>query len=121
MHSRLTASEKSQVPTSLLEKLECDENNPDRENYKPGYILLYLIYYLLVELILTMNVLVGPMWPYGMEIMLIFTLVYLVIVWKWSPYQWAVNFHNKALRLNHLVAFAFVVVCEILNRADVPP
>jgi hypothetical protein len=54
-----------------------------------------------------------------MEILLFVTFGYLIIVWKWNPYLAAVDFHNKALRLNHLVAFLFVLFCQIINRFEV--
>ncbi len=46
---------------------------------------------------------------------------YLIIIWIWSPYMPAINFHNKALRLNHMVAFIFAIFCEILNKVDLSP
>ena len=57
----------------------------------------------------------------GMEVMLASSLVYLVVIWRWSPNKPAIDFHNKALRFNHLAAFLFVLVCEVLNRVDLSP
>ena len=56
-HSRLTEAEKSRVPKSLYERIEHDENNPDRANYKPGYIFVYLFSYLVIEIALMFDVL----------------------------------------------------------------
>lgn len=33
----------------------------------------------------------------------------------------SIDFHNKALRLNHVAAFIFVIICEIMNRIDLSP
>ena len=55
---------------------------------------------------------------FGMDLMLVLTLIYLILAWKWKPYNEAVNFHNKALRLNHSGGFVFVLTCELLNRVE---
>jgi hypothetical protein len=67
----------------MIEKLEYDANNPDVENYKHGYILMYLIFYLLLEIVLMMSVLIKEMSRYGIEIMLGLQFVYLLILWNW--------------------------------------
>jgi hypothetical protein len=118
-HSKLTEEEKARTPASLIEKLEHDENNPDRENYKPGYVLLYLLFYFAVQMILMVNVLMKEISEFGLDVMLVLTLIYLIIVWKWKPYNEEVNFHNKALRLNHFAAFWFVLTCEFFNRVEI--
>ena len=46
------------MPQSLIQKLEHDKNDPYRANYKPGYILVYLVYYLLLELIVIFDILI---------------------------------------------------------------
>lgn len=69
-------------------------------------------------MILMVNVLMKEISEFGMDLMLALTLIYLILVWKWKPYNEAVNFHNKALRLNHLGGFVFVLTCEFLNRVE---
>jgi hypothetical protein len=32
-----------------------------------------------------------------------------------------VNFHNRALKLNHFTAFFFAVTCELFNRTKLSP
>ena len=117
-HSRLTEQEKARVPKSLIEKLEHDENNPDRPNYKPGYVLFYLLFYLVVEIILMLNVLLPSLKDFGVEIMTGVSFVYLLFVWTWKPYHEAVEFHNKALRLNHLTVFLFMVGSVVTKRVQ---
>ncbi len=54
----MTQEEKRSVPKSMIERMEHDENNPDRANYKPGYVLFYLLYFLAVEIVIMMTVMV---------------------------------------------------------------
>jgi hypothetical protein len=117
-HSCLTEKEKARVPKSLIEKLEHDENNPDRPNYKPGYVLFYLLFYLMVEVTLMLNVLLPSLKDFGVEIMTCVSFVYLLFVWIWKPYHEAVEFHNKALRLNHLTVFLFMVGSVVTKRVQ---
>jgi hypothetical protein len=117
-HSRLTEQEKARVPKSLIEKLEHDENNPDQPNYKPGYVLFYLLFYLVVEVILMMNVLLPSLKDFGVEIMAGASIVYLLFVWIWKPYHEAVDFHNKALRLNHSIVFVFMMGSAVTKRVQ---
>lgn len=42
----------------MIEKLEHDENNPDRANYKPGYVFFYLMFYFAIEMVLMLDVLI---------------------------------------------------------------
>jgi hypothetical protein len=120
-HSKLTEEEKARTPASMIERLEHDENNPDRENYKPGYVLVYLIFYFLIEMVLMMNVLIEEISQFGMDLMLALSFVYLLIVWNWNPYHKAANFHNRALKLNHFAAFFFVLTCELFTRVELSP
>ena len=115
-HSRLTEIEKARVSKSTVEKLEHDENNPDRSNYKPGYILFYLLFYLMVEIALMLNVLIPYLKDLGVEIMSGVSFVYLVIVCTWKPYHERFEFHNRALKLNHLTVFLFMVGSAISKR-----
>ena len=85
--SKMTEEEKMRTPLSMIEKLEHDENNPDRENYKPGYILLYLLFYFTIQTLLMINVLIKEISQYGLDLMLGLCFVYLVIVWNWNPYN----------------------------------
>ena len=105
----------------MIERLEHDENNPDRENYKPGYVLVYLIFYFLVEMVLMVNVLSEEVSQFGMDLMLALSFVYLIVVWNWNPYHEAANFHNRALKLNHFAAFFFVLTCELFTRVELSP
>ena len=112
----MTEAEKAQIPKSVYEKLEHDENNPDRPNYKPGYILFYMVFYLFVELVLMIDVLFVQLGNFGVEIMLILTFCYLLFVWKWQPYSKAVDFHNKALRFNHFTVVFFMAFASLSKR-----
>ncbi len=120
-HSKLTEEEKTRTPASMIERLEHDENNPDRENYKPGYVLVYLLFYFLVEMILMVNVLIEEVSQFGMDLMLAVSFVYLIVVWNWNPYHKAANFHNRALKFNHFAAFFFVLTCELFTRVELSP
>lgn len=51
--------------------------------------------------------------------MLGLNLVYFIVVWNWQPYHEKVNFHNRALKLNHFTAFFFTLTCELFNRASI--
>ena len=53
--------------------------------------------------------------------MLGLSLVYFIIIWGWQPYHEKVNFHNRALKLNHFTAFFFTLTCELFNRASISP
>ena len=119
--SKMTEEEKMRTPLSMIEKLEHDENNPDRENYKPGYILVYFLFYFTVQILLMVNVLIKEISHYGLDLMCALCFVYLVIVWNWNPYNKAANFHNRALKLNHFTAFFFVLACELFTRAQLSP
>jgi hypothetical protein len=119
--SKMTEEEKMRAPLSMIEKLEHDQNNPDRENYKPGYILVYFIFYFIVQTLLMINVLIEEISQYGLDLMLGLCFAYLVIVWRWNPYNKAVNFHNRALKLNHFTAFFFVLACELFTRVQLSP
>ena len=119
--SKMTEEERMRTPLSTIEKLEHDENNPDRENYKPGYVLVYFLFYFTVQTLLMINVLIKEISQYGLDLMLALCLVYLVVVWNWNPYNKAVNFHNRALKLNHFAAFFFVLACELFSRAQLSP
>jgi hypothetical protein len=46
----MSKEERENIPTSLIEKLEHDENDPDKSNFHPLYILVYSLYYLLIQL-----------------------------------------------------------------------
>ena len=82
-HSKLTEAERARTPASMIEKLEHDENNPDRENYKPGYILVYMLFYLIVQIVLMLNVLVKEISHYGLDAMVGLQFVYLLVVFIW--------------------------------------
>jgi hypothetical protein len=114
--SKMTEEEKMMAPLSMIEKLEHDENNPDRENYKPGYIILYFLFYFILQTILMINVLIEEISRYGLDLMFVLCFVYLVIVWRWNPYNKATSFHNSALKLNHFTSFFFVLACELFSR-----
>jgi hypothetical protein len=53
---------------------------------------------------------------FGVEILLFVCFMYLIFIWFWNPYCSTADFHNKALRLNHVTSFLMVIVCEIFNR-----
>ena len=55
---RMTEKEREKMLTSMIEKMEHDENNPDRANYHPAYVLVYLIYYLLLSLVMVLSILI---------------------------------------------------------------
>ena len=67
------------------------------------------------------NVLNKNISQYGMDLMLVLTLAYLIFVWNWNPYNKEVNFHNRALKLNHFSAFYFVLACELFTQINLSP
>lgn len=78
--------------------------------------MIYLIFYLLVEIVLMLDILSSSLKDLGLEIMMVLSFVYLTFVWKWNPYHQAVDFHNKILKLNHLVVFFFMAMSVISQR-----
>jgi hypothetical protein len=71
-----------------------------------------------VEVTLMLNVLLPSLKDFGVEIMTCVSFVYLLFVWIWKPYHEAVEFHNKALRLNHLTVFFFMVGSVVTKRVQ---
>jgi hypothetical protein len=65
----------------MIEKLEYDENNPDKANYKPWYILVYMLFYLSVEISLMLITLNSDVGKYGMELMLGLSGSYFVLIY----------------------------------------
>ena len=76
---------------------------------------------MLVQIILACNVLIKNISHYGLDLMLGMSLVYLIVVFNWEPYNEKVNFHNRALKLNNFTAFFFTLTCEIFNRVSIEP
>jgi hypothetical protein len=114
--SILTEEERSRIPQTTIQKLEHDKNYPYRPNYKPGYVLVYLAYFFVLELIIMFDILIEEFHQFGLDILVGVCFAYLVFIWRWQPYCWATHFHNKVLRFNHFVMLMFTVVCEVLNR-----
>jgi hypothetical protein len=114
--SRLTEEERARIPQTTIQKLEHDKNYPYRPNYKPGYVLIYLAYFLTLELIIIFDVLIEEFRHFGIFFLMAVIFGYLVFIWMWEPYCLSTNFHNKVLRFNHFVIFIFTVVCELHNR-----
>lgn len=54
----MTDKQRHRLPKSLIEQLEHDENNNDRANYHPAYVLCNLVYYLILSVIMIFSVLV---------------------------------------------------------------
>jgi hypothetical protein len=116
MSSRLTEDERSRISQTTIQKLEHDKNYPYRPNYKPGYVLIYLAYFFVSELVIMFDVLIEDFHQFGLDVLIGVSLAYLVFIWMWQPYCSATNFHNKVLRFNQFVILTFTVVCELLNR-----
>jgi hypothetical protein len=102
----------------LIQKLEHDENNPDRPNYKPGYVLVYLLAFFAIEIVIMLTVMVKSFKKYGLDVLIGLEFIYLIFVWIWRPYSRSVDFHNKVLRLNHLTILVIMIVCEIFNKIN---
>jgi hypothetical protein len=111
----MTEAERSQIPKSMIEKLEHDENNPDQQNYKPWYVLVYMLFYLSVEISLMMITLNEEVEKYGIKLMLGLSGCYFLLVFFCEPYYKAVNFHNRAIKYNHFIAFLFTLKCEFMK------
>jgi hypothetical protein len=114
--SLLTEDERSRIPQTRIQKLEHDNKYPYRPNYKPGYVLIYLAYFFVLELIIMFDILIEEFHQFGLDILVGVSFAYLVFIWRWQPYCSDTHFHNKVLRFNHFVMFLFTVVCEVLNR-----
>ena len=72
-------------PTSFVDKLEHDGNDPNVRNYHPLYVMVYLAYYFLQMLIMVMEVLV-EFFTFSLEFLLAMAIVYLLIIVYWKPY-----------------------------------
>jgi hypothetical protein len=62
------------------------------------------------------SVLVEEVKVFGLDIIIGVNLVYIILVWTWKPYHHMVNFHNKAIKFNHVTTFVFALVCELIRR-----
>lgn len=99
----------------MIEKLEYDENNSDKANYHPLYVLVYSLYYLLIELFLVIGVMFEE-FKYKLEFMIGLTGSYFVLIIFWRPYHKAVNLHNLFLILNHGTVVVFFVICYVYTH-----
>ena len=116
--SRLTEEERARIPQTTIKKLEHDKNYLHRPNYKPGYVLIYLVYFFTLELIIIFDVMIEEFRHFGILLLIGVSLGYLILIWMWQPYCLSTNFHNKVLRFNHFVIFIFAVVCELHSRCE---
>jgi hypothetical protein len=73
-----------------------------------------MIFYLIFQLVMVLEIFLSQ-FGYVLEIMLGLGLAYFILIWKWSPYNEAIDVHNKFLRLNH-GALAFILLCFMIMK-----
>jgi len=113
----MTNEEKERLPLSMVEKLEHDENNIDRANYHPLYVLVYLLYYLLLSSVMVLQVLL-PGFSYSLELTLGVSAGYFLLVSIWRPYHSSINIHNHFLKLYYGTLVLFMVICYVFTKVD---
>lgn len=116
-YKKFTATEEEKRLISFMEQLEHDENNPDRPNYHPLYVLVYMVYYFLLIFSMTLGALIDG-FDLSLEIVLGLTVGYFILVCVWRPYHESINIHNHFLKLNHGVVAVYLAICELFNRLD---
>ena len=99
----------------MIEKLEHDENNSDRANYHPAYVLVYLLYHLMLSLVMVFSVLVRS-FHYSLELALGLCTTYFILIWVWKPYHKSIDIHNKFLRLYYGTFVLFLVICYLFAK-----
>lgn len=95
--------------------MEHDENNIDRANYHPAYVLVYLIYYLTLSLVMILGVLVES-FQYSLELTIGLSTGYLILIFFWKPYHESINIHNHFLKLYYLTFVMFLVICYLFSK-----
>jgi len=113
----MTEKEREKIPTSMIEKMEHDENNPDRANYHPAYVLVYLIYYLLLSLGMILSVLIES-FAYSLELTMGFSIGYFLVIFIWQPYHKSINLHNHFLKLYYGTFVIFLVICYLFSKVS---
>jgi hypothetical protein len=111
----MTPRERERVPQSITEKLEHDENYPDRANYHPGYVLFYLIYYFMFSLLMVVSTMI-PSFGYCLEMTLGCGTVYFLVIFIWKPYHSSINIHNHFLKVYHGSFVLFMIICYVFAR-----
>lgn len=114
---RMTEKEREKIPTSMIEKMEHDENNPDRANYHPAYVLVYLIYYLLLSLGMILSVLIES-FAFSLELTMGLSIGYFLIIFIWQPYHTSINSHNHFLKLYYGTFVIFLVICYLFSKVS---
>lgn len=105
------------MQTSQIEKLEHDDNNPDRANFHPLYVLVYSIFYLLLQVSLVIGVMFRQ-FSYRIEMTLGLCSAYFILIFIWKPYHSSANAHNHFLKLNHGCVVFFLIICEIFSKIE---
>lgn len=113
---RMTEAERQRVPTSLTEKLEHDENNPDRANYHPAYVMCHLLYYLILSLIMVVSVIL-PTFLYSLETIMALSTIYFLLIGFWCPYYSCSNIHNHFLKLYYGTFVLFLGFCYLFAKS----
>lgn len=99
----------------MIEKLEHDENNKDRANYHPAYVLCHLAYYFILSVIMIISVFM-PDFSYPLEFTMGIAFLYLVLIWVWKPYHEAIGSHNHFLKLYYGTYVLFLVICYLFGK-----
>ena len=112
---RMTARERERVPKSLIEKLEHDENYPDRANYHPGYVLFYLIYYFALCFLMVISTMIRS-FSYCLEMTLGCAVFYFLAIAIWKPYHSSINIHNHFLKVYYGTFVLFMAICYVFAK-----
>jgi hypothetical protein len=112
---RMNPRERERVPKSITEKLEHDENYPDRANYHPGYVLFYLLYYFLLSLLMVVSTMI-PSFGYCLEMTLGCGVMYFLVIAIWKPYHSSINIHNHFLKVYYGTFVLFMAICYVFAR-----
>ncbi len=110
----LTQAEKERR-CSLIQKLQYDDNSPDRPNYHSLYVFTYMIYIFFIQLAMVIGVLMKGMMnvDFGLEGVMAIAVTYFIILIIYKPYHKTINKHNNLLIFNQLTVALFIGLCYI--------
>jgi hypothetical protein len=111
----MTESERSRVAKSMIEKLEHDQNNSDRPNYHPAYVLCHLVYYFLMSILMVVSILV-PTFKYSLELVMAVAITYFMVICFWNPYHQVVHAHNHFLKFYYGTYVTVLVICYLFVK-----
>jgi hypothetical protein len=111
----MTQKERERVPKSVIEKLEHDENNNDRANYHPAYVLCHLAYYFILSVVMVVSVFI-PEFAYPLEFTMGIAIFYFIFIWIWKPYHDSIGSHNHFLKLYYGTYVLFLVICYLFGK-----